>query len=282
MLNIAHAGGDQEWPHSTFYAYDQAVAAGAHILEMDVMLTADGVLIVQHDDTVDRTTEATGSVDSYTFDEITRLDAGFRFAEGCWSCPDQPDEVYVYRGVRTGGVRPPEGASPDDFRIISFAEAVERYPHHAFDVEIKGEGEAAAAAAAELARLIDEYDLTDHIVVVSFDDATVDTFRALAPEVHVSPGVAAMTTWLLAGEPLDAAFRIVQVPPFFGDTPVITPEFWEAVDAAGVVVWMWPNDAATQENAEFYQEMIDQGVTGIIAGRPSEVPCTCLDVTASA
>ena len=33
-----------------------------------------------------------------------------------------------------------------------------------------------------------------------------------------------------------------------------------------------PNDAATQENTEFYQEMIDQGVTGIIAGRPTQVP----------
>jgi glycerophosphoryl diester phosphodiesterase len=109
-------------------------------------------------------------------------------------------------------------------------------------------------------------------VVVSFDDATVEYFRSIAPDVAVSPGLGAMSSWLLGGEPLDPAFRIVQVPPMFGDVPVITPEFWVAVDAADVVVWMWPDDASTQENAAFYQEMIDQGVTGIIAGRPSAVP----------
>ena len=59
---IAHAGGDQDYPHSTIYAYSQSAAAGADILELDVMMTADGALVVQHDDTVDRTTEATGPV----------------------------------------------------------------------------------------------------------------------------------------------------------------------------------------------------------------------------
>lgn len=272
VLNIAHAGGDQEWPHSTFYAYDQAVAAGADVLEMDVQLTGDGVLIVQHDDTVDRTTNATGPVDSYTFAEIAELDAGYWFAEGCWPCHDLPDDDYLYRGVRTGDVAPPDGAEPDDFRIVRFAEMAARYPDKAFDIEIKGEGEAATAAAEVLAAEIDEHDLTENVVVVSFDDAIVEHFHALAPDVEVSPGEGTLIDWLLVGEPLDDVFRIVQVPPESAGIAVITPEFWERVDEAGVAVWMWPNDAATQENAAFYQEMIDQGVTGIIAGRPTEVP----------
>lgn len=272
VLNIAHAGGDQEWPHSTFYAFDQAVAAGADVLEMDVQLTGDGVLIVQHDDTVDKTTNATGRVDSFTFDEIAELDAGYWFADGCWPCRDLPDDEYRYRGVRTGEVPPPDGASADDFRIISFAEAVERYPEHAFDVEIKGTAEAATATSDALAAAIDELGIIENVVVVSFDGPTIDYFRSIAPGVEVSPGVAEMTAWLLDGVELDPAFRIVQVPPMFGDVPVITPEFWDAVGEAGVHVWMWPNDASTQENAEFYQEMIDQGVTGIIAGRPTAVP----------
>ena len=63
---------------------------------------------------------------------------------------------------------------------------------------------------------VNSVDLTDHVAVVSFDDDVVDTFRALAPDVAVSPGVGAMSAWLLSGEPLDPTFRIVQVPPFFG------------------------------------------------------------------
>ena len=272
VLNIAHAGGDQSWPHSTFYAYDQAVAVGADVLELDVQLTGDGVLIVQHDDTVDKTTNGTGRVDSYTFDEIAELDAGYWFAEGCWPCHELPDDAYLYRGVRTGEVPPPAGATADDFRIVRFSEVVERYPDRALDIEIKGTAEAAVATADALAAEIDAFDLGDSVVVVSFDDPTVEYFRSIAPDVEVSPGVGTMSAWLLDDVPLDPAYRIVQVPPMFGDVEVITPAFWEAVDAAGVTVWMWPNDAATQENAEFYQAMIDQGVTGIIAGHPALVP----------
>ncbi|MEI8360387.1 MAG: glycerophosphodiester phosphodiesterase family protein, partial [Deltaproteobacteria bacterium] len=59
---IAHAGGDFEAPHSTLFAYTEAALRGVDVLELDVMLTADRVLVVQHDDTVDRTTEASGPV----------------------------------------------------------------------------------------------------------------------------------------------------------------------------------------------------------------------------
>ncbi len=52
-LAIAHAGGEYEAPHSTLYAHHQAVEAGADVLEMDVQLTADGVLVLHHDTTVD-------------------------------------------------------------------------------------------------------------------------------------------------------------------------------------------------------------------------------------
>ena len=271
-LNIAHAGGDQAWPHSTFYAFDHAVDAGADVLEMDVQLTGDGVLIVQHDDTVDGTTNGTGRVDSFTFDEIVQLDAAYWYSPGCWPCRDLPDDDYVLRGVRTGEVPAPDGVDPDTLRIVSFAELVERYPDMPFDIEIKGSAEAAAATADALAAAIEEFDLTDHVVVVSFDDPTVDYFRSIAPDVAVSPGVGEMSAWLLQGAPLTPGTRIVQVPPMYGDVEVITPEFWAAVEAAGVDVWVWPNDWRTQENADFYAEMIAEGAAGIIAGRPDLMP----------
>ena len=39
----------------------------------------------------------------------------------------------------------------------------------------------------------------------------------------------------------------------------------------GRIVWVWPDDASTQENAAFYEAMIAAGVDGVIAGRPAEV-----------
>ena len=108
-LVIAHAGGDQDYPHSTLYAYTQSALAGSDILELDVMLTADGVLIVQHDDTVDRTTEATGPVAELTLAEIQALDNAHWFVPGLWGDQTRPAAEYVLRGVRTGAVEPPPG-----------------------------------------------------------------------------------------------------------------------------------------------------------------------------
>ena len=111
-LVIAHAGGDQDYPHSTIYAYAQAAAAGADILELDVQLTADTALIVQHDDTVDRTTETTGRVGELTLSEIQALDNAYWFLPGRWGDQTRPDEEYVFRGVRTGLAAPPAGLNP--------------------------------------------------------------------------------------------------------------------------------------------------------------------------
>ncbi|MER3453487.1 MAG: endoglycoceramidase [Acidimicrobiia bacterium] len=58
VLNIAHQGGEREAPSNTLYAFKEAVAKGADVLELDVHATADGELVVIHDATVDRTDEA--------------------------------------------------------------------------------------------------------------------------------------------------------------------------------------------------------------------------------
>ena len=267
-LNIAHAGGDQAFPHSTPYAFAQAVEAGVDVLEMDVQLTADGVLIVQHDDTVDRRTETTGRVDSYTFDEINALDGAYWFAPGQWPRRDLDESAYVFRGVRTGDTPAPDGFEADDFAIASFRDIAERFPTMPFDIEIKGSFAETPDVVAVLAEELRATDRLDSTVVTSFDDELIDEFSQLAPEVATSPGLAELTSWVLAGEPLNPRHPIVQIPPEFQGQQVLTPELLVLAEEAGVAVWIWPSDAATQENAGFYQELLDMGIEGIIAGDP--------------
>jgi glycerophosphoryl diester phosphodiesterase len=270
-LNIAHAGGDQAAPHSTLFAFSEAVAAGAGVLEMDVLLSGDGVLIVQHDDTVDKTTEETGPVLDRTLAQLQELDNAYWFSPECWPCQDRPVEEYIYRGVRTGQVPPPQGYTPEDFTIATFREVAERFPDLPFDIEIKGEAPHALEVAQVLADELAELDRLDSSVVVSFDDEVITAFRDMAPEVAVSPGLNTMAAWVLGGQPLDPAYRIVQVPPSFEGLSVVTPAFVERARAEGLTVWVWMDDAATQENEAFYRELLDLGVDGIIAGRPAEV-----------
>ncbi|MCY3849294.1 MAG: glycerophosphodiester phosphodiesterase family protein [Acidimicrobiaceae bacterium] len=276
-LVIAHAGGDQDYPHSTIYAYTQAAAVGADILELDVQLTADGVLIVQHDDTVDRTTEATGPVAELTLSEVKALDNAYWFLPGRWGDQTRPDEEYVFRGVRTGEVEPPPGFGPDDFSVATFREVAERFPNHVLDVEIKlqsgpdGEPDlrTGLAAAEVLAAEIAELGREQSVIVASFNDETLAAMNELAPGVATSPGLNAMLAWFLSGEPLDPRYRVLQVPLTFEGVEVVDPELIGRVHDEGRHVWVWLSGTDVVETSEFYAELLERGVDGLIAGRPA-------------
>ncbi|MDQ4144642.1 MAG: glycerophosphodiester phosphodiesterase [Actinomycetota bacterium] len=82
---MAHRGASAYAPENTIEAYDLAIALGATTIELDVHETLDGVLVVTHDDTIDRTLRgplsAAKKVSSYTWAELSALDAGTWFNE---------------------------------------------------------------------------------------------------------------------------------------------------------------------------------------------------------
>ena len=75
-LITAHRGYAEVAPENTMIAFEAALRAGADACEFDVHMTADGILVVIHDDTVDRTTNGTGAVNELTYDYLSSLDAG--------------------------------------------------------------------------------------------------------------------------------------------------------------------------------------------------------------
>jgi glycerophosphoryl diester phosphodiesterase len=258
-LVIAHTGALKDAPQATLFAFQAAVDNGADMLEMDLQLTADGHLVALHDDTVDRVTEGTGAIGEMTLAEAQALDKGYWFAPDCGTCPDEPDENYPYRGVRTGDVDPPEGFGSDDFSIATLAEIHERFPHMPLDLEIKA-GDRALEAASALAAELDRMDREDSVVVVSFDDEVVNAFQSLAPEVETSPGVAGMFEFV-AGVPM-TDHRIIQIPPSFEGVDLLTPEIFGAAVDQGLIVWVWMNDR-DQEQESYYRSLLELGVDGI-------------------
>src|SRR5207247_2373629 len=67
---------------NTCAAFDNGLALGADGLELDVHLSRDGIVVVHHDPTLDRTTNLTGAIVERTADELARADAGCRFRRG--------------------------------------------------------------------------------------------------------------------------------------------------------------------------------------------------------
>ena len=65
-LDIAHQGGEDEFPSNTMYAFERSLQVGADMLELDVGVTKDGQVVVMHDTTVDRTTNGHGTVASFS------------------------------------------------------------------------------------------------------------------------------------------------------------------------------------------------------------------------
>src|SRR4051812_26195793 len=76
---IAHRGASSEAPENTLAALKLARGRGANWVEVDVKLTQDGVPILMHDDTLERTTDGTGKVADTSWATIQTLDAGSWF-----------------------------------------------------------------------------------------------------------------------------------------------------------------------------------------------------------
>src|SRR5918912_4232136 len=116
-LNIAHQGGEDEFPSNTMYAFRKALRAGADMLELDIGVTRDGKVVVMHDTTVDGKTNGHGTVASKTLRQIRKLDAAY------WFAPRAAEHyshrlrrrAYGFRGIATGRKAPPSGFRARDF-----------------------------------------------------------------------------------------------------------------------------------------------------------------------
>jgi glycerophosphoryl diester phosphodiesterase len=238
-LAIAHRGSRELWPENTMEAFSQAVALGFRFLETDLQVTADGVLVCVHDETVDRTTEGTGVVSRFGFEELAGLDAGFRH---------NSSSGYPYRG---------KGVS-----IPSLEEAVTTLPETSFVVDLKGEGQVAL-----LAELIERHSLHDRLIVGSFSDRRLDEFRkATGGRVATSTGPMLSRMWLLTsrvGRGAGGAASALQLPTQVRGVKVVDKRLVEAAHAKGLQVHVWTvNDPAEME------AYLDLGVDGIISDRP--------------
>ena len=73
---VAHRGASSDRPENTLLAIRRAIDVGAHVVEIDVRTSKDGVLFLLHDSTLDRTTNGTGPATEHTIAELKSLDAG--------------------------------------------------------------------------------------------------------------------------------------------------------------------------------------------------------------
>jgi glycerophosphoryl diester phosphodiesterase len=170
MIVIAHRGASGYAPEHTFASYDLALELGADYLEQDLQMTSDGVLVVLHDDTLDRTTGGScrGRVIDHTLEQVRGCDAG------SWFNAAQPAHAR------------PEYAGQ---RIPTLDEVFARYADRAsFYIETKNPEDAPGMEEALLA-LLDRYGLREpaadewRVLIQSFSEQSLRKIHALDPSL---------------------------------------------------------------------------------------------------
>jgi glycerophosphoryl diester phosphodiesterase len=236
---IAHRGNRAHAPENTLEAFAQAVALGADALEFDVHLAADGVPVVHHDRTLDRTTSAAGLVAARTSRELARVDAGARWtADGGGTFP--------YRGRGIG--------------VPTLAEVLERFPDTPLLIEVK-----VAAAAPAVRAVLERHGAAERAVVDAFDGAALAAFRGSRIAIGSSRGdVARLLATTTAGmRPRAVPYRVVCVPLAYYGLPLPVARFAEALRPLGVPVHVWTVNAP-----EVAAALWAAGVAGIVTDDP--------------
>jgi glycerophosphoryl diester phosphodiesterase len=247
MLVIAHRGGAGLWPENTLYAFERASAMGVDVIETDVRATADGELVIFHDDGLERTTDGAGRVGALTLAELKRLDAAYRFSpDGGRSFP-----------LRGKGVTVP-----------TLREVFAALPQMRFNIEPK---QTAPSIAAPLCRLIREQGMADRVLLASFNGSTLAEVRRECPEVATSAATGEVARFLtLHSAGLAASYspdmQALQVPEHAGALHVLTRDFVEAAHGRNLRVHAWTVNAEGD-----MRRLIEIGVDGIMTDYPDRL-----------
>jgi len=241
-LVYAHRGGAALRPENTLASFDYGLSLGADGLEFDVRLSRDGMVVVHHDATLERTTNAAGPVSSLTADELARVDAAH------WFTP-QPG-AFPYRGHGHG--------------VPRLRQVLSRYPGVPLIIELKANDPELARRAIED---VHAAGATDRVALGSFGWRVLRAARQLEPRIPTGASreevrLALYRSWLrwpLGKE----AYQEFQIPERSGPTRIVSRRFIAHAHRAGIRVKVWTvNDPADM------RRLLEWGVDALISDRP--------------
>ena len=240
--NIAHRGGAGLAPESTNKAFAHArTIPSIDALEIDVHWTADDIIIVTHDETMDRVSNISGNVRDLMWAEIRAADSGYHDPE--------------FRG--TGCC------------LITLDEFLTEYGHdYIINIDLKPDEPSLVPSFVEM---LEKHGMMERVVVGSFHQTMVDRLRELAPNVATAASMSELInfyilhilrlTRLWKPHPQCVAFQM----PVQGSVgiKIITPRFVANAHRHGIQVHAW-----TINDEQEMRDLLLMGVDGIITDYP--------------
>ena len=162
---FAHRGSSVHAPENTLAAFDLALQQGADAIELDAKLTRDEQVIVFHDQNVDRTTNGTGPVNSFSLVELKALDAGSHFSQ-------------TYQGEK----------------IPTLEEVFQKFSNSTFiNIELTNYATPSDRLPEKVVELVSRYQLEGKVLFSSFNPRTLSRAHKLLPQVPI--GLLALPGW---------------------------------------------------------------------------------------
>jgi glycerophosphoryl diester phosphodiesterase len=233
---VAHRGASSTRPENTLASFEEALRLGARIVELDVRLSRDGVPVVMHDPTVDRTTNGAGPVASMTAAGLAALNAGTAEEPAAVPALAEVLDLVSGRGAVALEIKNLPGEPGYDARREAAVEATH----------------------AELERT----GFDGPVLVLSFSPAAIAASKAIAPTVptgflstHDVPPADALGLAARAGHDLVLPGTRSLIP--------AGPAFVDAVHAAGLRVGTW-----TVDDPDELAMLLDRGVDAVASNDP--------------
>lgn len=152
---FAHRGYSGKYPENTMIAFKKALKCEVDGIELDVQLTKDGEVVIIHDETIDRTTTGKGFVVDYTYEELERFDASFKFKDlGFNKIPTLREYFQLVK----------------DYDIVT-------------NVELKTGINEYLGIEEKVWELIKEYNLEEKVIISSFNHFSVMRMKDIAPQL---------------------------------------------------------------------------------------------------
>ena len=246
-VTIAHQGGNKIYPDESLLAFTNAINMGIQVIEFDIHRTKDGIIVINHDQTIDRLTNGTGLIREMSWVELQQVDGAYN-----WS-PDGLTYPYRDKGIK----------------ILSLIEMMDAFPQQLYDIEIKQHD---PPLEKDLCDLLRKYGVAaDQAIVASFRDETLARFHDICPEVAISLPVNQGTVLYILSRvglerllPLDAV--VAQLPTTFSTILgqlELDRRYIEAFSKGDRQVWVW-----TVNDSIEMKRLVKMGAHGIITDRP--------------
>lgn len=243
---VAHRGDNENYPENTLPSFLSAQKLGIDIIETDVHLSKDNVVVIWHDNKLDRNTNGKGRVEDYNLSELKKLDAGFSFTK-------DKGKTFPFRGK--------------GITLCTLEEALLACPKERFNVDLKTK---APQMVKEFIKVIEKTNSQDRVVCASFHLSNLKLTRELAPYIATSvttlevlPLLFKQKLHLLSKRPFDKLV-IFQLPYKIAKLPVVTKNFIKIMHKKGAIVMVW-----TINDAKSMKKLFSKGIDSIMSDKPS-------------